>query len=411
MLDDGRVDAGQRPPHRAGLDVEGRRVGDHDAAGLGLPPVVVDRQAQHFLAPAHRLGVERLADAGDEAQVWKLILARNLGAGLHQHADRRRRRVPDRDARVLQDAIPALGVEFLAVDDRGHAVQQRRDDAVGGACHPARVGGAPEDVVGMQVERIAGGGVMGDGRAMHMHGALGGAGGAAGEVQQRHVFGRGRDRCAGVARGIHQRGEVERARGNGRSTFFPHQQHMFQGRHPVAPLRQLALVKRGGGDQYAACAQIHARGDGLGTEGGKQGRHHRAMPETAEHGDVKLGDAAREHKDPLALGDAELRQHIGEALAQSGQFAITDIMRGRVERQEAQCHLPAQAARRMRIDCRMGDIEATSRQAGQLGTCRLPRKPGPLGCIVSPVRHRPQIVSSFANHRCGIHMHTPLFEI
>jgi hypothetical protein len=36
-------------------------VGDHDAAGLGLPPVVVEGLAEDLLAPDHGLGVQRLA--------------------------------------------------------------------------------------------------------------------------------------------------------------------------------------------------------------------------------------------------------------------------------------------------------------------------------------------------------------
>ena len=68
LAHDGRFDAGQRPAHRAGPDVHGGVVGDHDAAGLRLPPVVVERQAEGLLAPDDGLGVERLADAGQEAQ-------------------------------------------------------------------------------------------------------------------------------------------------------------------------------------------------------------------------------------------------------------------------------------------------------------------------------------------------------
>ena len=49
--------------------------------------------------------------------------------------------------------VPALGVEVGLVDDGGHAVGERGDDPVGGPGHPARVGRAPEDVVGVQVER------------------------------------------------------------------------------------------------------------------------------------------------------------------------------------------------------------------------------------------------------------------
>ena len=62
-----------------------------------IPPVSVchqlswKRQAERLLAPDHGLGVERLADAGQEAQAAKIVLAGQLGAGLHQHPDRRRR--------------------------------------------------------------------------------------------------------------------------------------------------------------------------------------------------------------------------------------------------------------------------------------------------------------------------------
>ena len=190
-----------------------RRVGDHDAAGLGLPPVVVDRQAEHLLAPPHGLGVERLADAGDEAQLREAVarapapapafISMRIAVGaVYQTLTRS----------LLQDAVPALGVELGLVDDAGHAVQQRRDDAVGGAGDPARVGGAPEDVVGMQVERVAAGGEVRHHRLVHVHRALGRAGGAAGEVQQRRVVGA----WCGTARRVSRRraisvAQVERA--------------------------------------------------------------------------------------------------------------------------------------------------------------------------------------------------------
>ena len=69
------------------------------------------------------------------------------------------------------------------------AIGERGDDAVGGAGHPARVRGAPEDVIRMEIERELSGHVMGDDCAMHMDGALGPACSAAGEVHQRHVLG------------------------------------------------------------------------------------------------------------------------------------------------------------------------------------------------------------------------------
>ncbi len=76
----------------------------------------MEGHAESRIAPDHRLGIERLADAGHETQVGIAILAHALGPQLHHHADRGGRGVPDRDALVLQRAIPALGVEFLLID-------------------------------------------------------------------------------------------------------------------------------------------------------------------------------------------------------------------------------------------------------------------------------------------------------
>ena len=59
---DGDLDARHCQPHRAGPD-RGEEVGDHDRAGLGLPPGVVHRQTERIDAPRDRLGIQRLADA------------------------------------------------------------------------------------------------------------------------------------------------------------------------------------------------------------------------------------------------------------------------------------------------------------------------------------------------------------
>ena len=71
-------------------------------------------------------------------------------------------------------------------------LRQRRDDAVAGAGDPAGIGGAPEDVVVVQVERVEAGDMMRHDRLVHVDGALGPARRAAGEVQQRHVLGQSR---------------------------------------------------------------------------------------------------------------------------------------------------------------------------------------------------------------------------
>ena len=116
--------------------------------GLGLPPVVVDRQPEGLLAPDDGLGVERLADARDEPQAARgrtrgpvsapaRISMRNAVGAVYQTLTRC----------VLEDAVPPLGVELGLVDDAGHAVGERSDDPVGRAGHPAGVGGAPVHVV------------------------------------------------------------------------------------------------------------------------------------------------------------------------------------------------------------------------------------------------------------------------
>ncbi len=85
-----------------------------------------------------------------------------------------------------------LGVELTFVHDARDAMGERRDDAVGGAGHPARVRRAPEHILGMQVERIRPGHVVGENCLVHMDGPLRGPGRAAREMEQGHVLGVGR---------------------------------------------------------------------------------------------------------------------------------------------------------------------------------------------------------------------------
>ena len=113
----------------------------HQLSWNGLPKASTPQTTASGLSGSPTLAMQ--------AQVRQVEPLGDLGARLHQHADGRWRRVPDGDLLVLQDAIPALGIELGLVDDHGHAVGQRRDDAVGGAGHPSRIGGAPEDVIRM----------------------------------------------------------------------------------------------------------------------------------------------------------------------------------------------------------------------------------------------------------------------
>ena len=191
-LDDHRFDARQRLAHRSGLHRQGGEIGDRDAASLRLPPIVVERPAERLLAPHHCFGIERLADACEESQRGQIISARDFDADLHQHADRRRRRVPDADALASDDRVPALGVELHLVDDARHAAYQRGDHAIGHSRHPPRVGRAPEDVAVMKVECIPGRDRLGDDRVMDQQRALGPSGRSAGEVHQGAILAVGR---------------------------------------------------------------------------------------------------------------------------------------------------------------------------------------------------------------------------
>ena len=154
-LHDLRLHAWQYAAHRSRLDGLCRRVRHDDPAGLGLPPVVVDRLAEHLLGPTRpprRSTVRRRSRPA--AGQGGCERCGERAPGLHQHPDRRRRRVPDGHPLLLKGPVPALRIVFALVDDAGDAMQQRRDDAVGHSRDPAGIGGAPVDVVGMQVQRI-----------------------------------------------------------------------------------------------------------------------------------------------------------------------------------------------------------------------------------------------------------------
>jgi hypothetical protein len=285
-------------------------------------------------------------------------------------------------------------------------VQQRRDDAVGGAGHPARVGGAPVDVVGVQVERVLAGGPVRRHRAVHVHGALRRAGGAAGEVQQREVLRPGRHDVEFVGGLRHQRGEVERAGHVGRPALLAHQQHVAQRRQLTADLRHLALVEQFRGHQYGALAELDARGDRLRAEGGKEGRDHRAVLEAAQHRDVQLGDAAGEQEQALALADAERLQHVGEAVGQARQLAISDVA-GVVGAEEAEGGLVAQRADGVAFDGLVGDVQPAAGQAGQLGTHGVPGKRRARRGVVRQIRRQAQVGCGLADDRRTVHRALP----
>src|SRR5699024_9929778 len=153
VVPDLHLDAGQSALGRTGLGFgdTGQR-GDHDPAGLGLPPGVHHRgavPADHAPVPGPGLGVDRLTDTAQHAQRGQVVFCGDLLAPLHEGADRRGGGVQGGDLVLLHDLPePALvrSVRCALVHHLGGAVEQRPVGDVGVSGHPADVGGAPVHV-------------------------------------------------------------------------------------------------------------------------------------------------------------------------------------------------------------------------------------------------------------------------
>ncbi len=79
-------------------------------------------EAEGFLTPDHCFGVERLTDACDEAEARKIEIFDHIDPDLHHHANGSGGCVPDAHSLVLNDSVPALGIELRFVDHIGNAV-------------------------------------------------------------------------------------------------------------------------------------------------------------------------------------------------------------------------------------------------------------------------------------------------
>ena len=284
-------------------------------------------------------------------------------ADLHQHPDGGRRRIPDRDFLVLQYPIPALGIELGLVDDQRRAVGERRNDAVGGAGHPAGIGRAPEDVLRVEIEREAAGDVMRNHGLVHVHRALRPSRRAAGEVQQGHVLGAGPYGFKGIRCRGHGGGQVRRARRQAPRAFG--QEHLVQARQLLAPRFDLAPIESLGGDEHLGVADRHARLDRLRPECRKQRGEDAPVLERAERGNVELGYATEQREYSIALRHPALRQEIGEAVGLSAQRRVGEIANPVVAPDPPHGKLVAAVGGDVTVDCLMSDIEPASRQTIQ----------------------------------------------
>ncbi|MMZ58986.1 hypothetical protein D1872_209960 [compost metagenome] len=77
----------------------------------------------------------------------EIVLLNDILPGPHQHAECRRRAVPNRNLVTLQGFVPVAGTKASAANDIGHAVQPRGKNTVRSAGNPAGIGGAPVYIV------------------------------------------------------------------------------------------------------------------------------------------------------------------------------------------------------------------------------------------------------------------------
>ena len=243
---------------------------------------------------------------------------------------------------MVLDHLPEaarVGVGRHALEhDLGAAERERAVGDVGVAGDPADVGGAPEHVVGLQVEgplggerrmqQVAAGGVL--------H-ALGLAGRARGVEQEQRVLGADPFRLAGGGLGLHfvvQPLVARRVPGDlaAGALVDDHVAHRF------AAVQRQRFVDDRLERQALAAAQLLVGGD----------HHHRAgvgdavaqalRREAAEHDRVRRADARaglhRDHAfdrhadvddDPVALLHAARTHRVGEAAGALEQFAVGDL--------------------------------------------------------------------------------------
>ena len=184
---------------RAGLHrqrAEAHAVGAHGPAGLGLPPVVVDRAFQMVLGPGQGVGVGPLAGEVERVEAGDVVVreAGRIGIVPLDRAESRRRREHGAHA-VLRDHPPiGPGIRradrLALVEDRRATIDQRCVNDVGVADHPADIRRRPPHLAGLPVVDAAHGPVQRDQvPAVVAHDALGIAGGAGGVEDIERVGG------------------------------------------------------------------------------------------------------------------------------------------------------------------------------------------------------------------------------
>ncbi len=207
-------------------------------------------------------------------------------------------------------------------------MQQRADDAVGRARHPAGIGCAPIGVVGVKVKRVQAGDVVHHDGAVHVDGPFGRTRGPAGEVQQSRVIGGGGlDRRVLIGR-VHRLPEVQRARRRAAGLAVIDDEDVPHRRQPITDLGDLALIDRPRCHQDVGAPDVDPGGNRFGPEGREQRRDHAAVAQRAQHRDVELRGAAHEGEHAIAFVDAQRAQHAGESPGEPAELGVTDVAGG-----------------------------------------------------------------------------------
>lgn len=327
------VVAGHRAVGRAGPQVV---AGDPDAgrghrpAGLGLPPMVVDRPPGVLLQPVLGAAVELLAGQEQVAQRTQVVALHPFAMRvfLADRADRRRR-AEQAVHPVLFDHPPVgAGVRrahrLAFVEHRGTAAHQRAVDDQRVADHPADVGDPPPDVAGLHAvdsaDRVAHRDRVATVVADDTLGLTGGARGVH-DVQRIAAGHRQRIGRLGGGEAVLPVQVAARVQARGRLRALPdhdvgrlvdrqfeglvHQRLVFD--HPIE------LQPAGSGEHQLRRGVVDAQGQLVGSEATEHHRMHRAQARAGEHRHGRLRHHRHVDDHPVTLADPEGPQGAGQA--------------------------------------------------------------------------------------------------
>ena len=329
---DVQLDPGERLRRRARLRLRyPRKRRTHDRAGLRLPPRIHDGTtlaANVLVVPHPRFRIDGLAHRSQKSQRRQVVLLGPLRAPLHESADGRGRGIETRHPVLLYDRPEAVFVGPVGrafVHHTSDAESEWPIDDIAVSRHPADIGRGPPNVIVFEIEDI-----FGRGRDLRqiaprrMDDALGLSRRAGGVEDVEHVLRIHRLGLAIVVDVVHENVppviasffEVDLKIAafddddvlDTRRTFDRLVGEFLQG-HDVA-----ASVPAICSNHELGFGIIDAISKRVRAESAENDTMHGANPGAGQHRDRKLGDHRKIDRDPIALPDAQLLQHIGEPI-------------------------------------------------------------------------------------------------